>query len=249
VEFRSYLCRVALEAGLTLACALPLVLIAVWRTRTRRWSVLLLVASLVVLEFALADIPRVDGFRYLHWSWQECLLSTAWPFLLVALVPGISLASIGVTSRLRPGWLKPSIVGGLLAVAVPAVFFMLGARKRLDAQGWAFLLIMPGVAEELVFRGVYQSLLNGAFGKPWRLADAEFGWGLIITAILFAGSNGLVAVDSQLHARIALYAAIAPFTLSLVSGWIRERTESVWPCVFGHNLSNIVIPFASLFTR
>jgi hypothetical protein len=39
-----------------------------------------------------------------------------------------------------------------------------------------------------------------------------------------------------------------PFMMSLVSGWIRERTDSVWPSVFGHNLSNLVIPFASLFT-
>jgi membrane protease YdiL (CAAX protease family) len=239
---------VALEAGLSLACVLPFVLIAAWRSRRRRWSLLSFVASLVVLDVALVEIPRVDGFQHLHWSWQECLLSTAWPFLLVALVPGISLASVGVTSRFRPGWLKPSIIAGLLALAVPAVFFTLGARKKLDAQGWTFLLIMPGLAEELVFRGVYQSLLNRAFGKPWRLADAEFGWGLIISAILFAGANGLVTVDSQLHARIVLHAAIAPFMLSLVSGWIRERTDSIWPSVFGHNLSNIVIPFASLFT-
>ena len=121
-------------------------------------------------------------------------------------------------------------------------------RKTLDAEGWAFLLIMPGLAEELVFRGVYQSLLNRVFGKPWRLANAEFGWGLIITAILFAGSNGLVVVDPRLHAHIVPHAAIAPIMLSLVSGWVRERTNSVWPCVFGHNLSNLVIPVASLFT-
>jgi uncharacterized protein len=231
-----------------LACALPCVLIAAWHSRTRRWGLLLFVASLVVLNVALGEIPRVDGFQHLHWSWQECLLSAAWPFLLIALVPGISLVSIGVTSRFRPGWLKPSIVALLLALAVPAVFFILGARKKLDAEGWAFLLIMPGLAEELVFRGVYQSLSNRVFGKPWRLAGAEFGWGLIITAILFTGFNGLVAVDSQLHAHIVLHAAIAPFMMSLVSGWIRERTDSVWPSVFGHNLSNIVIPFASLFT-
>jgi membrane protease YdiL (CAAX protease family) len=200
------------------------------------------------LDVALGEIPRVDGFQHLHWSWQECILSTAWPFLLIALVPGISLVSVGVTSRFRPGWLKPSIVGLLLALAVPAVFFILGARKKLDAEGWVFLLIMPGLTEELVFRGVFQSLLNRVFGKPWRLAGAEFGWGLIITAILFAGFNGLVDVDPQLHARLVLHAAIAPFLMSLVSGWVRERTDSVWPSVLGHNLSNIVIPFASLFT-
>jgi membrane protease YdiL (CAAX protease family) len=248
VPLRDYLCRVALEAGFTLACALPFVLVAVWRSRTRRWGLLLLVASLVILNLALDEIPPVGVFQHLYWSWQESMLSTAWPFLLVALVPGISLASIGVTSRFRPGWLKPTIIAGSLALAVPAVFFVLGARKKLDFGSWAYLLVMPGLAEELVFRGVFQSLLNRVLGKPWRLANAEFGWGLIITAILFAGSNGLIAVDPQLHARIVLPAAIAPFMMGLVSGWIRERTDSVWPSVFGHNLSNIVIPFASLFT-
>lgn len=126
VQVRGYFFRVALEAGLMLACALPCVLIAAWHSRTRRWGLLLLVASLVVLDVALVEIPRVDGFRHLHWNWQACLLSTAWPFLLIALVPGISLVSIGVTLRFRPGWLKPSIVGLLLALAVPAVFFILG---------------------------------------------------------------------------------------------------------------------------
>lgn len=137
------------------------------------------------------------------------------------------------------------MVALLVAAAVPAVFFLLGARKKLDSEGWAFLLTMPGLAEELVFRGVYQSLLNRVFGKPWQLANAECGWALVITAILFAGSNGLVAVDPQLHPRIVLPAAIAPVMLSFVSGWVRERADSVWPSVFGHNLSNIVIPVVS----
>jgi membrane protease YdiL (CAAX protease family) len=245
---RDYLCRTGLQAGLMLACALPFVLIAAWRSRTRRWGLLLFVASLVVLDIALDEIPRAGVFRHLHWSWQESILSTGWPFLLAALVPGITLASIGVTSRFRPGWLKPSCVAGLLALAVPAVFFILGARKRLDAGSWVFLAIMPGLAEELVFRGVFQSLLNRVFGKPWRLGNAEFGWGLIITAVLFAGANGLIAVDAQLHARIVPQAAIAPVLLSFISGWVRERSDSVWPCVVGHNLSNLLIPLATLFT-
>jgi len=247
VVFNSYLMRVALQAGLTLACVLPFVGIGVWHFRTRRWGLLLFVAFLVVLDVTLVEIPRVDGFQHLHWSWQESLLSSAWPFLLAALVPAISLTSIGVTSRFHSGWLKPSIVAGLVAIAVPAVFFAIGAHKKLNWEGWAFLLTMPGLAEELVFRGVYQSLLNRVFGKPWRLANAEFGWGLVVTAILFAGFNGLVVVDAQLHPRIFLPAAIAPTMLSLVSGWVRERANSVWPSVVGHNLSNIVIPLGSLF--
>lgn len=105
------------------------------------------------------------------------------------------------------------------------------------------------LAEELLFRGLYQSLLNSALGRCWRFGGAECGWGLLITSVLFAGANGLVAVDDQLHARIFLPAAIAPFIAGLVSGWMRERTNSVWPSVFGHNLSNIIIPVATFVSR
>jgi membrane protease YdiL (CAAX protease family) len=209
----------------------------------------LFVGSLVILENAVAELPRAGMFQHLHWSWQAAILTTAWVLLVVSLTPAVSFTSIGVTSNLKPGWLKPAIVALLIAAAVPAVFFILGSRVKLSGEGWAYLLVMPGLAEELLFRGLYLSLLNSALGRCWRFGGAQFGWGLLITSVLFAGSNGLVAVDSQLHARIVPLAAIAPFMLGVVSGWVRERTNSVWPSVFGHNLSNIVIPVATLISR
>jgi len=200
---------------------------------------------LMLTQIAVTSLPPIDGFARLHWSWQGALLSVVWPLLLVALVPSVSLASIGVTSGFRPGWLVPSIIALLIAIAVPAVFFALGSRLKLTAEGWLYLSIMPGLAEELVFRGVIQSLLNRAFPRSWHLAGAPCGWGLVIAAVLFAGVNGLVGVDAQLHPRIALQAGIAPLLMSLVSGWVRERSDSIWPSVLGHNLSNLVIPGAT----
>jgi uncharacterized protein len=245
----AYLIRVSLDAGLTLLCALPVALAALWHGRTHRWRTLPWVGVLVVFQFAVMELPRAGAFQHLHWGWQAALLTAAWPLALVALAPRLSFAGIGVTSRLQPGWLRPSLVALLIAAAVPAVAFGLGSRVRLTGEGWAYLLVMPGLAEEIVFRGLYQSLLNDALGRPWRLGGAPFGWGLPITAVLFAGANGLVAVDDHLHARIVPMAAIAPFIASLVSGWVRERTDSVWPSVCGHNLSNVVIPIATLFSR
>jgi membrane protease YdiL (CAAX protease family) len=246
---RAYLVTVGLETGLTLLCALPFVLIALWRSRTREWGLLSLVGALVVVQNAIGDLPRANGFQHLHWGWQAALLTAAWPLLVVRWIPGLSLASMGVTSGLKPGWVKPSLMALLIAGGVPAVFFMLGSRVRLTGEGWAYLVVMPGLAEEVLFRGLFQPLLNHALGRPWRVGGAELGWGLVITAVLFAGSNGLVSIDPQLHARIVLPAAIAPFMLGLVSGWVRERTDSVWPSVFGHNVSNIVIPVATLLSR
>jgi uncharacterized protein len=248
VRLVAYFEGVGLLTCLMLACALPFVAAAVWQSRARNWRLLSLAGVLVLTETAVTYLPRLSAFGQLHWNWQGCLLSVVWVLLLVRLEPVVSLTSIGVTSRFRPGWLRPSIFALLIAVAVPAVFFALGSRLKLTTEGWIYLALMPGLAEELVFRGVIQSLLNRAFPRSWHLAGAPCGWGLVITAVLFAGANGLVGVDAQLHPRIVLHAGIAPLVLSLVSGWVRERSDSVWPSVFGHNLSNLVIPGASLFS-
>jgi membrane protease YdiL (CAAX protease family) len=246
VSLQTYLAGVGLNAGLALACALPFALAAIGYSRPRRLGPILLVGVLVVFQNAVAGLPRLAVLGALHWSWQAALLTAAVPFVALALVPGVSLASMGITSRMAPGGLKPAIPALVIAAAVPLVFFALGSRVRLTGEGWAYLLVMPGLAEELLFRGLYQSLLNDALGRPWRMGGAGFGWGLIITSVLFAAANGLVAVDDQLHAHLVLKAAIAPFMLGLVSGWARERTNSVWPSVLGHNLSNLVNPVATL---
>ena len=132
---RTYLVSVCLSAGLTLLCALPFVLIALWRSRIRRWGLVLFVGSLVILENMVAELPRVNGFQHLHWSWQAALLTMILTLLVVSLTPEVSFASIGVTSTLKPGWLEPSIIALLIAAAVPAVVFSLGSRVRLTGGG------------------------------------------------------------------------------------------------------------------
>jgi hypothetical protein len=79
--------RSLLQAGLVLALALPFLAIAGWRARAVRWSVVLLVGALAALDAFLVELPRVGLFRAHHWSWQESLLTLAWPFVLVAMIP------------------------------------------------------------------------------------------------------------------------------------------------------------------
>lgn len=210
---------------------------------------LVTVGFLVVLSFVLTNLPRVDGFAKHHWSWQESMLSILWPIVFAAFTPGISLATFGVTSQLRLDSLRSALIAFAFVLSIPVIFFVLGSRKTLDAEGWIFLSLMPGLAEELVFRGAFQSLLNQVFGRPWSFANAEFGWSLLITTLLFAAANGLLSVDSQFHPHVSLARGIAPGISGLFAGWVRERTDSVWPTVIGHNLFNLIIPIGSLLVR
>ncbi len=64
----------------------------------------------------------------------------------------------------------------------------------------------------------------------WRARERRGAWG------------ALAVVGALVVAQVALVAG-------LVSGWVRDRTDSVWPSVVGHNLSNLVVPIATLAAR
>jgi len=95
------------------------------------------------------------------------------------------------------------------------------------------LVILPPIVEELLFRGFLYSGLRKVMPAIWA--------GLF-TSILFAiphlfesASGGLLWV-----------AGIDTFTLSLVLVYLREKTNSIWPCIGLHALKN-GIAFLALF--
>jgi membrane protease YdiL (CAAX protease family) len=97
-----------------------------------------------------------------------------------------------------------------------------------------------------VYRGSFLVLLDRAFGRPWRVAGAEVGWGTIVTALVFAAMHA-VNVDRSGALHLNPLFAVGPFIGSLVAGWARPRLGSLVPLILFHNASNLVIPLATLW--
>jgi len=127
----------------------------------------------------------------------------------------------------------------------PLAYLALGSRGELTAEGWWFQATMPGLAEELVYRGAFLALCDRAFGRPWRIAGAEVGWGLIVTSVVF-GAVHAVNIDRNGALTVEWLFAIGPFAGGLLGGWLRARTGSIWPGVVLHNASNLLVPLATV---
>lgn len=80
-----------------------------------------------------------------------------------------------------------------------------------------YVVAVAPVVEELVFRGVVQRRWERRLGP---------GWGLFLTAFLFAGIHGLPKALPLLLA------------LGLVFGWAVRVTRSLWPAVVIHVVHN-----------
>jgi membrane protease YdiL (CAAX protease family) len=95
------------------------------------------------------------------------------------------------------------------------------------AAGQIFII---GLSEEFFFRGYVQTRLNHAFGKPYRLLGARWGWGLIAAALLFGLCH---IVDGNLgRMKVAFFGVFA--------GWLRERSPSIAVPAAYHGVSNIL---------
>jgi len=239
----TYFMSVLAIVGTILGLLFPFVLVAVLASRGQvKWQALLLFAVFFMLDIALVYLYTSVQFipDWGRWNWQGKILEIAWPLLLVALVPAFTARSIGLQWETEPGsWRIVFVVSLVYAVcAIPLMIFALHWRlSNIKLPTLLYEATMPGLGEELVYRGVLLMLLNRAFGKSWTLFGARVGWGYIIVTLLFAFLHGVQA--TSFHAvHIHWGAMIFPLGIGAVLAWLRERTGSLWPGVVFHNLVN-----------
>lgn len=171
---------------------------------------------------------------------------SAWNWEGKALVAALSLAVAAALGFRRAGVTlvqdRKGLPGALLLSAVlVAVFLGLALwfpTEATDADTLAFQLTMPGLDEELFYRGVLLLMLNEAFGRPLRVLGAPMGWGAVVSSVAFGLTHALDYGDGAF--------AFDAMTMALTGGpalllvWIREKTGSVLMPILLHNFANSI---------
>ncbi|CAN5377959.1 hypothetical protein BH10PAT3_BH10PAT3_4250 [soil metagenome] len=93
------------------------------------------------------------------------------------------------------------------------------------------LVVLPPIAEEIMFRGFLFTSLRQKF---------RFRSAAIFTSLLF----GIAHLQFGSGAPLLWVAALDTFTLSVVLCYLREKTGSLWPSIMLHAIKNSVAFFA-----
>lgn len=126
--------------------------------------------------------------------------------------------------------IRPSTADGLPAphLAVAGAVLMAGiATAALTADTLPLVsrillaLLVVGPGEELLFRGVVQTRLDQAFGRPWRVFGADLGWGWVLASVLF-GLAHYLSPSLTFQGGWALWTVVA----GLLFGYIRAKAGS-----------------------
>jgi membrane protease YdiL (CAAX protease family) len=174
---------------------------------------------------------------HLHWNWMGKALAMVVSLAVIALLPRMTRAEAGFTLRQKAGWLLPVLLVMAASCALAWTVHALGHEgPGLAPEQLLFQATMPGLDEELFFRGALLALLIRAFGPGREVARASFGAAEIAVTLLFAAAHGLL---------ISKGAIAFDATSFIVSGllgaglmWLRNRTGSLVIPILTHNLIN-----------
>ena len=195
-------------------------------------------------SMAVYDALLTRGFGHIpvqfwpsDWNWK----GKTWAILfslIVASLPLLGWKRVGLTlAQDRRGLPGALVLSGLLVALFVglAVYF---PGQGYDADSLAFQLTMPGLDEELFYRGVLLLMLNEAFGKPVRILGAQMGWGAIVSSVAFGLAHGLGYADGAFTFDAMLTVATGGPALLLV--WLKEKTGSLLLPILMHNFGNAI---------
>lgn len=229
------LIRTLIETGLL--AGLGLLGALVFRSGFRwRW----LVAALALNLFYQALLTRgfwtmPDPFAGADWNWTGKLAAIAGTVAVMSL-PAFGWKRCGMTLGQGPHWRGALTVFAVLA----GLFFWMalaGADGRPDSiETITFQWTMPGLDEELFYRGTLLLALNEAFRPKVSVFGAPIGYGGVLTTILFGLTHALSYKAGALDFDLMSFAMTGLPAFLLL--WLRERTGSLVLPVLGHNIAN-----------
>lgn len=211
--------------------------------------------------------PGLLGVR-LPTGWRRLLyaVDATQEILALLLLAGIVYGWRWVTpveaglQRPRRGSGRP-VVAVMAAVAAVTVCSAYLKRHSLPTLEWGqrlFIATLPGLVEELFYRGVLLGVLGRVFERRLWLPGTRTSWGGLVTVMLFALAHGLksqayvmammpasnhhVSLEGWYYWLPLWHSSAADQLYYLVRGslflWVRERTGSVWAAAGAHCLLN-----------
>lgn len=203
----------------------------------KAWLISLAAIAVVILNVLSLSLGSSLGvLESLEWNWFGKIFAIVATFVMYFFLP----PSLRIESGLfalpsTTNWklvVKVSI-GLLLFFWTCGYYFRDGALISIETL--LFQASMPGMDEESLYRGVLLAIFIAAFGKPFRIAGIQIGWGALPIVAFFGLVHGL---SQDLNAD-AVKSIVAATIMGAGFLWLKERTGSIWVAVLVHNLANL----------
>ncbi len=197
---------------------------------------------LLLFSVFTVDILLMSGAKLnfgLYYNWTGKILATAFVLGIVFFLKRKKEKfDFGLTLKQRKGSLKPVIIVFTVYCLIEfIVVYQFFGKSTFNIESHLFQMTLPGISEEIIYRGFYLGVLNRILPKKWFIFNAPMGYSSIIVTLMFAMAHGL-SISHNFQVNFNFYSMLIPFIFGLVVVWMRERTGSILLPVIFHNLTN-----------
>lgn len=201
-----------------------------------------LFAAYVGLDDLATGLPSMyPEFRIIDatWNWTGKIYSLALAALIFfGLRISPEAAGLTLSQRNLPASMITLALFALWGLALGLIF----RPDQTSTETIAFQATMPGLAEELAYRGIAPVLLLGLY--PARAAIHDIPWTVIgLTACVFGIWHGLRVADSGVS--FDLVSASIPFVGSIAGGWLRFNSGSLVFPIAAPGTANVAFQISS----
>lgn len=198
--------------------------------------------------FSGIDLPGISSmFEDQKYNWSGKILAIVASLIMIAavIVPSkrLNLADAGLTLKQEQGSVIPSliVVAGMVAFIV-GLQLLVNDGTNLDAETLIYQATIPGMDEELMFRGLLLLTLSLAVsGRAWDLMGATIPWGAVLATLFFALGHSIFVQNAVVQADWV--ALVITGILGGALMWIRLRTGSILLPIIAHNATNLANQF------
>ena len=221
----------------------PLFIIAHFTSKKTNKKYLLIFILYFLTDYFLLQIgQKVFKPHFLDFNWFGKLLSLALSLGFILYHSKEIRKDIGFTSEVLNKTLKWGIIIFLCFLIFEFAFKMIIFPKgaKFDLETFLYQATMPGITEELVFRGIYFWLLSKSFVSSIVIKGVSFGWGFVIVTFLFAMIHG-VYWTTTFEIKIDFFTIIyLTLITSLSLGILRKFSGNLIFPILGHNMVNVM---------
>ena len=195
------------------------------------------------IDDVLTGLPSlVHATNLIHgdWNWSGKIYSLLFSCMVIVGLR-IDTASVGLTLTQKN--LKSSLVAFSLLTLLSFSIGFIFKPELPNVETIAFQALMPGLAEEIAYRGIAPALLLGLIQS--KSGSNDIPWAtIVITGVAFGLWHGIGYSHSKLS--FDFMSAIFPLIGGIAYGWLRFNSGSLLLPIIGHGLGNNVFYLPSL---
>ena len=225
---------------------LPLIIIALINSKKENLKFLLFFILYFLtdsyLQFLSHQFFSLE-FVGLKFAWIGKFLSLLLSLIIIFTINKKDREEIGFTTKTNSKQhLKFGILLFIAFLLFDFVFKLILFPKggSFDFETFAFQATLPGLTEEIAYRGIQLWMLDKVFPPKWNVKGIKFGWGFIIVTILFGVAHGM-ALTADYEFKFDIVTIIYLTLISSLSlGLLRKFSGNLIYPVLGHNVINIL---------